>query len=567
VSTRDPHRGAAADKADNGSLLGTLERLQSQRPHLQILISLLVLAFIVTSVLAYQALDAGRAQRQTVERSLRDYSEIAVSGWKASIESLAFDLLRSSFRAPEQLLHQGAPPETVVAAIAFNEHCACDTSLILTDFWLDFTVPAAMGRVDEQVVSLVELRAELAGDTTAPRFMPDARFGIKPVAGEADLVLIYFIRDSDQDVPLQAYGLVARVAVLEALLAKTAALDFLPPSRQRGMASESIFELRARVRSTEVFRTVHEYPDTYTTLAVTGNALSGLQLQAVVNPGAVDELIIGGLPANRLPLLLALLAITGALTTTAVFLLRRESELTRLRSEFVASVSHELRTPLAQIRMFAETLMLGRTRNEAERRKSLEIIDQEARRLAHLVENVLLYAKSERRRTVVAPRPTPLVQEVVQAVESFRPFCRSRNSSIRCELESDIIVNVDRFALRQVLLNLFDNALKYGPMGQEITVGLAVFDGSVRIWVDDEGPGIPSAQWGRVFEAFYRGSGDMERSVAGSGIGLAVVKELATLHGGRAWAEDAPGGGARITIELPNAHVAPCPNPHIGAVA
>jgi signal transduction histidine kinase len=570
VPTPDARRGAATAKADGGTLLGTLERLQAQRPHLQVLISLLGLAFVVTGILAWQAWAAARSERESVEYSLLGHSEATVNRWSANIAQVSFDVLVNSFKRADHQLQQGAPPEDVMSAIEFARDCDCDSSLITTYYWLDFDEHQPAGHLDHPVIGLPELRAALAGDVGV-LWMADTdtatRVGIRPLAGRDELV-IFMIRESAAEEPLQAYGLLALPQAIEPLLAASAAYDeLLPPSQQRGVPVEHMFELIGSVNGRHLFRTEHVYPATYATSVDTRGAIDGISLTAIVNPDAAGLLIVGGLPGNRLPLLLALLALTAALTTTAVFLLRREAELTRLRSEFVASVSHELRTPLAQIRMFAETLMLGRTRSDAERRKSLEIIDQEARRLSHLVENVLLYAKSERHRTVISPRPTPLGQEVAQAVESFGPFCRSRDSRIRCELESDVIANVDRFALRQILLNLFDNALKYGPSGQEITVGLAVFDGSVRLWVDDEGPGIPPAQWARVFEPFYRVAGEAERSVAGSGIGLAVVRELATLHGGRAWAEDAPGGGARVMVELPNAHVSPRPSAHIGAVA
>src|SRR5205823_8566778 len=108
-------------------------------------------------------------------------------------------------------------------------------------------------------------------------------------------------------------------------------------------------------------------------------------------------------PRSRLPLLAGLTVLTAALVLIAIVQLRREHELSRLRADFVSGVSHELRTPLAQIRMFSETLLLGRVRSDDERVRSLEIIDQEARRLTHLVENLLHFSRSERRLTRLAP--------------------------------------------------------------------------------------------------------------------------------------------------------------------
>jgi signal transduction histidine kinase len=110
---------------------------------------------------------------------------------------------------------------------------------------------------------------------------------------------------------------------------------------------------------------------------------------------------------------------------------------------------------------------------------------------------------------------------------------------------------VDPDALRQILLNLLDNAAKYGPDGQTVVVGTSRDGAHVRIWVEDEGPGIPEAERARVWEPYIRLERGEEHATGGSGIGLAVVKELVELHGGRAWAEDASHGGARLVVELP----------------
>jgi len=217
----------------------------------------------------------------------------------------------------------------------------------------------------------------------------------------------------------------------------------------------------------------------------------------------------------------------------------------------VSGVSHELRTPLAQIRMFSETLMLGRVRSETEQLRSLEIIDQEARRLTHLVENLLHFSRSERQAARLSPAPAPLAPLVRQAAEAFSPLAAARGVILATELHDGLVAPVDADALRQMLLNLLDNAVKYGPVEQTITVGLRGSAGRARIWVEDQGPGIPAADRERIWDRFWRLERDRGSAVAGTGIGLSVVRELAALHGGRVWAEDAPSRGARFVIELP----------------
>jgi len=234
-----------------------------------------------------------------------------------------------------------------------------------------------------------------------------------------------------------------------------------------------------------------------------------------------------------------------------LFQLRREYELSRLRSDFVSSVSHELRTPLAQIRMFSETLLLDRVRSDEERQRSIEIMDQEARRLTHLVENLLHFSRTERRITEIHATPTPLAPLVCEVVENFVPIAAARRMRIVAPEGANVVAPVDADALRQMLINLLDNAVKYGPEGQRIAVVLAAENGSARVLVDDEGPGVPQGDRERIWERFWRLQRDRGSAVAGTGIGLAVVRELAELHGGRTWVEDAPTGGARFVIEVP----------------
>ncbi len=276
---------------------------------------------------------------------------------------------------------------------------------------------------------------------------------------------------------------------------------------------------------------------------------------AIVKDSA-SSLVIGGLPGTRLPLLVGLLALTIALVAIALVQLKREYELVRLRADFVSSVSHELRTPLAQIRLFGETLLLGRVRSPDEGRRALEIIDQESKRLAQLVENVLLFSRSERRVIRLKPEPTHIATLIAEIVDGFEPLASARDVEVEASFPDGaqlIGAAVDRSAFRQMLLNLLDNAVKYGPVGQTVTVALDESVGRLRVSVSDQGPGIPAKSRERIFRPFFRLERERETAVAGAGIGLSVVRDLAVQHGGRALVEEAPGGGARFVIELPGA--------------
>src|SRR5207302_10236212 len=175
-----------------------------------------------------------------------------------------------------------------------------------------------------------------------------------------------------------------------------------------------------------------------------------------LNKEFADKLVVGGLPASRLPMLIALFLIAAGLLTVALVQLRRQQELARLRTEFVSGVSHELRTPLAQIRWFAELLHMGKLRSEDERSRSAGIIDQEARRLTYLVENVLNFSRSEKGTNRVAPSPAELDHEILEALELFAPLARARKMTMASALEANAVVSLDRDAFRQMLLNLLD---------------------------------------------------------------------------------------------------------------
>jgi signal transduction histidine kinase len=206
----------------------------------------------------------------------------------------------------------------------------------------------------------------------------------------------------------------------------------------------------------------------------------------------------------------------------------------------VAGVSHELRTPLTQIRMFAETLLLGRVRSDDEHRRALTVIDQESRRLGQLVENVLQFSRGERGTLRLSKSRIDLSDIVRTTIETFKPIAAARNVTIKTTLEPSL-VDADADAISQIVLNLLDNAVKYGPAGGEVRVTV----GNARIIVEDDGPGIPPSDRKRIWRRYERL--DTNRAIGGAGIGLAVVKELTTLHGGKAWVEDK----ARFIVELP----------------
>jgi signal transduction histidine kinase len=178
-----------------------------------------------------------------------------------------------------------------------------------------------------------------------------------------------------------------------------------------------------------------------------------------------------------------------------------------------------------------------------------------------LVDNVLLFGRGERGAATQRTERVALAPIVRDVVTAFAPLAAAADATVRVERLEDCVAPADRAELRQLLLNLLDNAVKYGPRGQTVTVGLARVGEPgaerARIWVEDEGPGIPEADRARVWEPFVRLARDVESETAGSGIGLAVVHQIVERHGGSARVESAPGGGACAVVELPGASAPP----------
>ena len=271
-------------------------------------------------------------------------------------------------------------------------------------------------------------------------------------------------------------------------------------------------------------------------------------LQASRTYAYLEYEVGGEIRRARIPFEIILPMLAMTLATLAGVSLWREHRLTRARRDFVASVSHELRTPLAQIRMFTETLLLGRERDADERNHWLNIIGREARRLGDLVENILLFSHIEAERAKLETERTDFGELVEEIVEGYLPLAAQKRMHIAVDAPSRIFCLLDPRAMRQIIVNLLDNALKYGPEGQTIRIDLERRGPHAVLSIADEGPGISQADRKRMWEPFVR-LGD-KGTTGGSGIGLAVVRDLVAMHDGTIAIDDAPGRGARFTIVL-----------------
>jgi len=223
------------------------------------------------------------------------------------------------------------------------------------------------------------------------------------------------------------------------------------------------------------------------------------------------------------------------------------------RSNFAAAVSHELKTPLTAIRMYAEMLRDGMVLDEARRHEYLETITSESERLTRLINNVLEFSKLERQakpEILGADTPGPVL---LDALHTLTPHARSLGFEIRMQIEDGLPpVLMDRDALQQVLFNLIDNALKYARdcEPRRIDVTCAPGPTGVSIRVRDHGPGVAREHQKHLFEPFFRGESELTRRTRGTGIGLALVRQLAQRMTGEVSAQNHPEGGFEVELRL-----------------
>jgi signal transduction histidine kinase len=233
-------------------------------------------------------------------------------------------------------------------------------------------------------------------------------------------------------------------------------------------------------------------------------------------------------------------------------LVRRETEVARLKSDFVANVSHDLKTPLSVIRMFGETLELGRVTDEARRREYYQVITRESERLSRLIENVLDFSRIEGGRRTYDIAPTAVEPLIQETLEAFAYPLAQGGFKVEIDLAPDLPeVPMDRAAVGQALANLVDNAIKYSGEGTSLRVAAGGLDGGLALSVTDEGLGIPREEQTKIFEKFYRVGRSETQGRRGSGVGLALVRHVAEAHGGRVSVESRPGAGSRFTVWLP----------------
>jgi signal transduction histidine kinase len=248
--------------------------------------------------------------------------------------------------------------------------------------------------------------------------------------------------------------------------------------------------------------------------------------------------------------ILSLLMIGGLFLTKHV--VSKEMALARLKSDFVSNVSHELRTPLALIRLYAETLELGRITTREKKQQYYRIIRKESERLTALINNILDFSRIEAGRKEYEFRETDIGDLVHNTLDSYRYQIESQGFEFEEKIDDNLPpVTVDREAIARAVVNLVNNALKYSDDDKFLGVKLYRDNGAVKLEVVDHGIGIARRDQSKIFEKFYRTGDPLVHNTKGSGLGLSLVRHITEAHGGEIEVDSTPGKGSRFVLSLP----------------
>jgi signal transduction histidine kinase len=522
--------------------------------------------------LALQAYGAARSHRETTEAILRDYAEIAATEYARTAQ---FDLSRvfdvAFDEVPRRVRGDRLPPlidvrrELDDAMRAVDCRCPAFREPVGL---LRIELPGGEVRIDppELANGTVEAIVERVAASRAQR--PADRYGLfhleaSAYSGVSDVA--FTVVEADDGTPVAAYAiLLGSDALAELATHWQQTTRLLPDAIAGDLTMDSVLFISVTHPSgRRVFESAARFPEAYSARDTMDATFGSFVVAASIRPESADQLIIGGVPRSRLPVTLALLALAIAVGSAGLWEIRRHEQLGRLREDFISSVSHELRTPLTQIRMLAELQADGKLRSEEERERAVRVVRREAQRLTQLVENVLQFSRLQAvPRSGRTTAEIDVEEELGEVVASFRPLADASRSTIATDAERGLKVKAHREAVRRILINLLDNALKYGPAGQTIRVGAHRRDGRVRLTVEDQGAGVPDQEREAIWEPYRRLARDIDSPRPGSGVGLAVVRSLAEEYDGSAWLERSSPSGSLFVVELPR-----CETPPVSASA
>lgn len=528
---------------DNDKLTGSAARSR-------LIVALMVLIVALVLGMAWQANRSIQAHNETAIGVLQDYARLAADEYSrramGAVGYYGYYAVMNDLRSTAT-----QNPDGITAQADSGDSSAEGPTLYVFSINLaDNLLASSVGSLQPEIES--HLRQDIV--LLAKEALPDSGYVVEHVdlQGAQHTFVISWTEDSNL-----LFGIEVDREWLAGVLQQTFNDNVLLPESLAGGAVTNNFlfvQMRDRIGQVLFETGANEYDDTLINKKLEeeyGGVFRGHTVAAAIDPNLAQSLVIGGLPKSRLPVIVAIILLATGLLVAAIRQLQRENAVMQMRTNFVAEVSHELRTPLTQIRMFTESLLFERLQAPDDKRRALSIINRESQRLIHMVENILRFSGGNRIRDELTLQGQDLEILITSVVEEFQVIADATESVIEITAEPGIIANVDADALRQVLLNLLDNAIKYGPHGQTVSVELRKAHDKACITVSDQGPGIPASERERIWGGYYRLDRERDSAIAGTGIGLAVVGELVGKHNGSVRVEDCDRGGARFVIELP----------------
>jgi two-component system phosphate regulon sensor histidine kinase PhoR len=284
-------------------------------------------------------------------------------------------------------------------------------------------------------------------------------------------------------------------------------------------------------------------------------SLSGWMTRRILDMEHTARLIAGGSLSERAAIqsgdeLGGLAAALNEMAATLESDIDKLRKLVRVRSEFLGNVSHELRTPIFSIQGFLETLLDGAVDDPAVNREFLEKAHRHAERLNILLRDLIEISRIESGEMKMSFRYFSIRPYLQQIVDELQPPAVKRNVTLTLLSGDGADVYADRDRLRQVLVNLIENAITFTEPGGSVAVGVRTAERRCEIAVTDTGCGIPQEHIPRIFERFYRLDRNRSREVGGTGLGLAIVKHIVEAHGGTIQVESEVGKGSAFTFSL-----------------
>ncbi|MBI4367989.1 MAG: PAS domain-containing protein [Candidatus Omnitrophica bacterium] len=243
-------------------------------------------------------------------------------------------------------------------------------------------------------------------------------------------------------------------------------------------------------------------------------------------------------------------AVSGILVFHDVTEIRK---LEKLRQEFVANVSHELKTPLTSLKGFVETLLRGAVQDPERAKSFLEMMENDTDRLNRLIDDLLELSQIESKSVPLKPETVDLAETVRQILVRFQSSVQEKKITVENRIKQGTSVFADRDRLKQILINLVDNAIKFNREGGRIVLEAQETGKEMSVSVSDTGAGIPQENIPRIFERFFRADKARSRELGGTGLGLSIVKHLVEAHGGRIWCESRVGKGSKFFFTVPAA--------------